>query len=194
MEESFKPSPNMLRVYYTYISLAVLPLAVLGLLVVWLVSGYHLTAAHYFAVCFFVPLAIVACFVLYWAPKYYRSIDYRLTGEEVVVEHGVWWKIRHTVPYSRVMSVDTIQGPISRRFGVATVDVYTAGYTGVAGGSGGPSARRAEASILYVSNFTETREKILGMVRGRSLFASRPGDVGTEIIAELRRIREALKG
>jgi len=183
----------MLRLYYTYTSLAVLPLAVLGLVVFWLVSVYRPTLAYYFAVCFFVPLVIAACFVLYWAPKYYQSVNYRLTDEEVIVERGVWWRMKHTVPYSRVMSVDTVQGPISRRFGLATVDVYTAGYTGVAGGSGGPGARRAEASIIHVSHFTETRETILGMVRGRSLFAARPGDVGAEIIAELRKIREALK-
>ncbi|MGQ9760113.1 MAG: PH domain-containing protein [Candidatus Methanomethylicaceae archaeon] len=49
--------------------------------------------------------------------------------------------MRHAVPFSRIMSVDTIQGPISRRLGVGTVDIYTAGYTGRSGGGGEPRSR-----------------------------------------------------
>jgi rubrerythrin len=95
--------------------------------------------------------------------------------------------MKHTVPYSRVMSVDVIQGPISRHFGLATVDVYTAGYTGVSGGSGGPRSRRAEASILFVPNAEEIRESILQRVRSRPLFG------GDATLSELRAIRELLE-
>ena|GEM_PF-6039762 len=51
------------------------------------------------------------------APSYYDSITYELTGDEVVVKHGVWWRIKYIVPYSRIMSVGIVQGPISRRLG-----------------------------------------------------------------------------
>ncbi|MGP3668006.1 MAG: PH domain-containing protein [Candidatus Bathyarchaeota archaeon] len=74
--------------------------------------------------------------------------------------------MRHVVPYSRIMSVDIIQGPISRMFGLGSVYVYTAGYTGRAGGSAGPMTRSAEATIWGISNFTEIRDLIINIVRG----------------------------
>jgi uncharacterized membrane protein YdbT with pleckstrin-like domain len=120
-------------------------------------------------------------------------MSFHLTRDEVVVEHGVWWKMKHTVPYARVMSVDIIQGPLSRSLGIATVDIYTAGYTGVAGGTGGPGKRRAEASIMNISEFTEVRENILGVVRGKPLFTTTTSDTGTEMLSELRKMRELLE-
>jgi uncharacterized membrane protein YdbT with pleckstrin-like domain len=98
--------------------------------------------------------------------------------------------MKHTVPYARVMSVDIIQGPLSRSLGLATVDIYTAGYTGAAGGTGSPGRRRAEASIMHVSDFAETRENILQIVRGRPLFATSASDTTTDMLSELRKMRE----
>lgn len=58
-----------------------------------------------------------------------------------------------------MMSVDVIQGPISRRFGVGSVHVHTAGYTGPAGGTAGPGARGAEADLfLAQGKFREMSE------------------------------------
>jgi len=85
------------------------------------------------------------------------------------------------------MSVDVAQGPISRKLGIATVDIYTAGYTGVAGGAAGPRGRRAEASSIHVSNFADLRESVLSIVRGRPLFAATVSDVGAQMLSELRK-------
>jgi hypothetical protein len=139
-------------------------------------------------------IAVVA-FVAYWIQKYHASITYTLTSDEVLVERGVWWKMKHTVPYARVMSIDVIQGPLSRRFGIGSVQIYTAGYTGPAGGTAGPGSRGAEASIWGVTNFVEIRDTILGFVRNRPLFG-RPGretpDISLEILKELKSIRKAI--
>ena len=65
----------------------------------------------------FLPSAVAAAFIAYWPPRYYDSITYELIGDGVVVKHGVWWRIKYIVPYSRIMSVGIVQGPISRRLG-----------------------------------------------------------------------------
>ncbi|MCS7114448.1 MAG: PH domain-containing protein [Candidatus Bathyarchaeota archaeon] len=139
----------------------------------------------------FIPLLgalAVFGFVAYWIPKYYDSIWYFLANDEVLVERGVWWKMKHVVPYSRVMSVDIIQGLLSRRFSLGSVHVHTAGYTGPAGGTAGPGTRGAEATIWGISNFTEIRDMIISIVRGRSLFgAPETRDMGLEILEELRK-------
>ena len=141
-------------------------------------------------------MLVILGFLAYWIPKYYRSISYTLKEDEVMVERGVWWKMKHVVPYARVMSVDIIQGPISRRFGIGSVQVHTAGYTGGRGGTAGPGARGAEAAIWGVPNFVDIRDAIIGLVRGRPLFgmprAAAP-DIGSEMLKELRKIRKAVE-
>jgi membrane protein YdbS with pleckstrin-like domain len=139
--KKFHPHPNLKKVYCIYLTLAAaVPLLVCSFAIyavavyapeVWRSSWYLVTLP------LLVVIAIVA-FVAYWIPKYFASITYTLTSDEVLVERGVWWKMKHTVPYARVMSIDVIQGPLSRRFGIGSVQIYTAGYTGPAGGTAGP--------------------------------------------------------
>jgi membrane protein YdbS with pleckstrin-like domain len=191
--KSFKPHPNMVKLLDYYLLMAIMPEIIVGLIVTLLVYMLDPSYAYIPAISFFIPIALITSFVFYWIRMYYQSINYQLTRDEVVVEHGVWWKMKHTVPYARVMSVDTIQGPLSRSLGLATVDIYTAGYTGVAGGTEGPGRRRAEASIMHVSDFAETRENILRLVRGKPLFATTASDTTTDMLSELRKIRELLE-
>jgi len=193
LEKSFKPHPNMVKLYSYYLLILMTPIVVGGFIAIWLVYMFDPAFTYVPAAAVFIPLAVIVGFISYWIPRYYRSISYQLTSDEVVVERGVWWRFKHTVPYARVMSVDVAQGPISRMLGIATVDVYTAGYTGVAGGSGGPGSRRAEASIIHVSNFADLRESVLSVVRGRPLFAAPVSDVSAEMLSELRKIRELLE-
>ncbi len=183
----------MIKLYRLYLLMIAIPIAIVGIFVSWLVYISNPTFIYIPLLLFFVPLGFTIIFVFYWIFKYYESIIYHLTSDEVVVERGVWWKMKHTVPYARIMSVDTVQGPISRKLGIATVDIYTAGYTGVSGGTGGLRSRRAEASIMHVSNFSEVREKVLSMVRGKPLFGARVSDLEAEMLLELRKIKELLE-
>ncbi|MCX8181502.1 MAG: PH domain-containing protein [Candidatus Methanomethyliaceae archaeon] len=194
--ETFQPDPKMKALYFTYLALILAPLFVLGFgIFLYLLLISERTVATIFAIFYILPLIVITIFVSYWIPKYYNSIKYLLTENEVRVERGVWWKMRHAVPFSRIMSVDTVQGPLSRHFGIGTVDIYTAGYTGRAGGGSGPSVRRAEASIMFVPDFLELREEILNIVKGRPLFGV-PGvhsDVlGQQMLEELKEIRKLL--
>ena len=191
MEEVYKPHPNMVLLYHIYLLFFVAPLAICGIVVSWLVYVFEPAYVLVPIIAFFVPIIVTVCFVFYWSSRYYKSITYHLTSDEVVVERGVWWRVKSTVPYARVMSVEVVQGPISRRLGIATVDIYTAGYTGVAGGAAGPKSRRAEASLIHISNYSEVREKVLNLVRGRPLFGV--SGVTADMLTELRRIRELLE-
>ncbi|TDA38377.1 MAG: hypothetical protein DSO08_04265 [Candidatus Methanomethylicota archaeon] len=196
ISEPFQPDPKMKTLYFTYLALIIVPLFVLGLCATsYMLLINEVTVATIFAIFYFLPLIVITIFVSYWIPKYCRSIKYLLTENEVRVERGVWWKTRHAVPFSRIMSIDTIQGPLSRHFGIGTLDIYTAGYTGRAGGGSGPSVRRAEASIMFVPNFLELREEILNIVKGRSLFGTSgtlSEVLGQQILEELKEIRKLL--
>jgi len=195
--EKFTPHPNLKKVYGVYLSLVAIPMLVATILPIPAVYAFAPEVWEVAWPCLFIPLAVVLIilgFVVYWIRRYYDSISFSLTGDEVMVERGVWWKMKHVVPYARVMSVDVIQGPISRHFGIGSVHVYTAGYTGPAGGTAGPGVRGAEACVWGVPNFVEIRDAIIKIVRGRPLFGA-PGapDVGSEVLKELRRIRKAVE-
>lgn len=194
--EKFKPHPKLKKVYYVYLSIVAVPLLVIALVPTLAAFVYVPKAAPWLVAFLLAPIVVILSFLAYWVSKYYRSISFTLEREEVLVERGVWWKMKHVVPYSRVMSVDAIQGPISRHFDVGRVDIHTAGYTGPSGGSAGPGMRRAEAAIWGVPNFLEIRDSILNFVRERPLFGApgaRARDVGSEILSELRRIRKVLQ-
>ncbi len=196
--KKFAPHPNLKKLYYTYLVLAGIAPLIVSLIPIFATISFAPNIWHAAWMFLILPLVIVVavmCFAVYWIRKYYSSISYTLTADEVLVERGVWWKMKHMVPYARVMSIDVIQGPMSRKFGIGSVQVYTAGYTGPAGGTAGPGSRGAEASIWGVTDFVEIKDTIMGFVRNRPLFgAPKTGtaDVGQDILKELKSIRKAV--
>ncbi|MER5886646.1 PH domain-containing protein [Streptomyces sp. NPDC001941] len=52
-------------------------------------------------------------------------------GQDSVYASGGWfWHKRRIAPLSRVQTVDTVRGPVQRRFGLATLTVTTASTAG----------------------------------------------------------------
>ncbi len=185
----------MTTLYFIYLLIILTPILVIGIIVTWAVHVATLDIGLTLipAIIFFGVPALVTAFIAYWAPRYYASLIYELTEDEIIVRKGVWWRMTHTVPYSRIMAVDIVQGPISRMLGHASVDVHTAGYTGQAGGTAGPGTRRAEASLIHVRNPEMLREKILSRVRARPLFGRAETSTAEENLRELRLIRDSME-
>lgn len=57
----------------------------------------------------------------------YQSTWVRLDDDGLEYEHGWLWRHHISVPRSRIQHTDVTQGPYERRFGLATLVVYTAG-------------------------------------------------------------------
>jgi membrane protein YdbS with pleckstrin-like domain len=57
----------------------------------------------------------------------YRSTWLRLDDDGLEYEHGWLWRHHISVPRSRIQHTDVTQGPYERRFGLATLVIYTAG-------------------------------------------------------------------
>jgi hypothetical protein len=116
---------------------------------------------------------------------------------EVEYRRGVFFQQKTTVPYNRITNVGISQGPIERFVNAGAVGIHTAGYGGQMG---------AELTIGGVSDFKGIQEQILDRVRERpakategedtvETFESRTieGEESTEMLGELRRIRELLE-
>lgn len=115
-------------------------------LTVWRISGviasvigWSITAAALFLLHFFdVPywwISIILivlgilfpCLHIFVFPMLrWRSWRYEVREEEIELENGIFIKTRTLVPMVRVQHVDTNQGPILRRYKLASVVVHTA--------------------------------------------------------------------
>ena len=76
-----------------------------------------------------IALAIVlaAAAYLYAARRFahYRGEHFPLEG--VRLQDGVWWQTETWIPIARLQHLDVQQGPLDRRWGMATLSLHTAG-------------------------------------------------------------------
>jgi len=198
--ERFGPHSDFRMLYYSYLLIPSAVILVSTILPALIAAFLYLpfTSALIVSALLFFPFLFVVGFVALWIPKYHSSISYISTQSEIVVERGVWWKHKSTVPYNRITNIDIVQGPISRRFGLGNVRVQTAGYHAYGGPYGGGLV--AEASIFGVKDFEEIRDFIMNMVRRlrpvaveAGVEAAVPEEATRQMLAELRKIREILE-
>ncbi len=196
--EPFKPDKAFMKLYYAYLLIVDAIIFLGGVLpaVISAVVYLPLDQALTVVASLILPFLLAVWFIAYWIPKYYLSTSYVFAEREIVVEKGVWWKHKSTVPYNRVTNIDIVQGPLSRHFGLGKIRVQTAGYSAAGGGAGAI----AEAQIFGVKNFEEVKDFILSMVQGIKPVAVEaaaeplaPIETAEQMLAELRKIREILE-
>ena len=66
-------------------------------------------------------------YILRYPPAYYRCLRYWIDDTGIRVQSGVFWKRLISLPRVRIQHSDVSQGPVQRRYGVATLKLYTAG-------------------------------------------------------------------
>lgn len=88
---------------------------------------------------FFFVLALV------WPTLQYEHYRYEIRDHDLLVQRGVLFRRRSSIPHNRIQHVDTRQGPIERFFGLSRVAVYTAAGMSADGSIPGLATERAEA-------------------------------------------------
>ncbi len=73
----------------------------------------------------YVPIAIVC--IWHWPSAYYRALRFGLDEQGITIRRGILWRSHIALPRIRVQHSDVSQGPLQRRYGVATLKLYTAG-------------------------------------------------------------------
>lgn len=69
-----------------------------------------------------------------WMPTLrWQRYRYQLREEDLVIQHGVWVRVRSAIPTSRIQHVDLRQGPIEQYFGLARIRIHTASGVGADG-------------------------------------------------------------
>lgn len=62
-----------------------------------------------------------------WPELEFRRTYYVVGADEMEIQRGVLWRHATKVPRSRVQHTDVTQGPLERRYGLATLVIHTAG-------------------------------------------------------------------
>jgi hypothetical protein len=198
VEKELKADPELKSLYHTYLVTVLIggflwwmiPAVTISL---FLVDSWIETLA---ALSAFIPLILVVAVAMYWIPKYHSSIKYVFEDDKIVVTKGVWWKTKSVVPYNRITNINIYQGPISRHFGLAKLAIQTAGFSGVSR----QGYKTAEAEIVGIKKFEETKDFVMNFVRGirpqaveAEAETRAPGNTNEQVLQELRRIRKAVE-
>lgn len=141
-------------------------------------------------------ILVLLCIYNFWVSMYYNNYRYALGKEGLLINRGIWWKYKRTVPYARIQHISVDQGPIEQIFGLYRVNSYTAGTGSMGGASAGSRITGPEGQILGVRNPVPLKEEIM-----RRVLPFRTGDGVTDIttsssnkiIEELQAIRKALE-
>ncbi len=133
---------------------------------------------------------LIPAFII--APFYYRSLEYRILEDEVIVYAGVWTKSVKHVPYRTVTNLRVKRDPFDRMLGMGTLEIQTAGISGQAG---------AEESLVGLSNVQEVYETVSTTLRRfRGAMAPTQAEIEavsttealSALLEEVRAIRRAL--
>lgn len=191
----FRPEPELRKLYYTYL-LAVFVAGFLSWQVPVLLFA-PLNVKMMTGIFFSLPILILFIFADLWIGRFYSTITYGMNANEITWRRGVWFRNTGIVPYNRITNIDITQGPVSRRLGIGSLKIQTAGYSA-------PSGRSSEIRIDGIRDFEGLREAIMSHVRGRAPMAvetyarqsglsgpSAPAD--STVLSELVRIRKLLE-
>lgn len=75
-----------------------------------------------------IPLIAVPLFV--WPLISVPRIGYAIRDKDIIYKSGVFWHTVTAVPFNRIQHVEKSSTPLDRYFGIATLQLFTAGGTG----------------------------------------------------------------
>jgi membrane protein YdbS with pleckstrin-like domain len=190
--EDFRPSEKLKNLYYIYLAMFFI-FGILSWYLPTIVVVYFFTPTIVKIIVIaitIIPLIAIISFTLYWIPKYYSSIIYKMTENEITWNRGVWFKTVGVVPYNRITNIDIKPGPISRGLGIASLKIQTAGYSAASA-----SGSFSEIRIDGMKNYSEIRDIILDFVRGQKPTAVETYERSKDdnVTKELVKIRKLLE-
>ncbi|MEN4007127.1 MAG: PH domain-containing protein [Methanobacteriaceae archaeon] len=139
--ESFNPAKQLKTLYYIYFLITIMFMPVIVLVISFFyilflpeikstaeIFGLPVLEPLFITMLISLLIPIILLFILYWIPKFYSTIIYKLDDEGIECCRGVWFKHIDIVPYNRITEVHISQGPISRMLKIGSLKIRTASY------------------------------------------------------------------
>ncbi|NMA78054.1 MAG: PH domain-containing protein [Actinomycetales bacterium] len=124
------------------------------LLLIAAIVGTVLTGWWWIAACGLLPLLLIVQSLLL-TPRRVRAIGYLDDEEDLTIASGIMFRSVHTIPYGRVQSVKIGEGPVERRYGLATLTITTAAGGGTETLPGLPKAEAERLRVLLADRGIE---------------------------------------
>lgn len=192
---TFKPSARYLGKMILVMTLIAVAVMIGGFLLSWPIGNDEgpQAARTTVLVVFLIDLAWYVVALILVGP-YFRSLEYEIQDDEVIVHVGIWTKSVKHVPFRTVTNLKVNRDILDRWFfGLGSLNVQTAGMSGKTG---------AEESLVGLPGVQEVYELVRSRLR-RFRGAMAPtaagdeGEAGSEtlalILAEVRGIRGAME-
>ena len=106
-----------------------------------------------------IPFIVVLLFAIWYSYQYVKMFSYEVLESDIVIQHGVFNRIRATIPHSRIQNINITNGVFDRMFKIYTVKVETAGSTAAAGAKGGIGRPEGYIPGLLEPNIIEEKIK-----------------------------------
>lgn len=136
---------------------------VISILVSWILAGVAIFLIHIFNGPFWISVILIGMelissyFFVFLLPKLrWRRFRYDVREEEVELQKGILIVKRTLIPMIRVQHVDTVQGPILRKYQLASIIFHTAATTHEI-----PALEETEAEDLrcFISNLARVADE-----------------------------------
>jgi membrane protein YdbS with pleckstrin-like domain len=118
---------SLQRISGWLVTILVSLVSMVGLVIAGLFARPSLVITLSFFALWVVASAALAALSHVWPALEHRHLSYRLSEQSIRIRRGVLWREVITVPRNRIQHTDVSQGPLERRFGLATLLVHTAG-------------------------------------------------------------------
>ena len=86
-------------------------------------------------VCVIIPYLIIAPISALYFTAYKRNFSYIIQENNIIINHGVFTKMRATIPYKRIQNINIVCGVFDRIFKTYSVKIETAGHSAVSSGT-----------------------------------------------------------
>lgn len=91
---------------------------------------------------------LLMTWLLWLVPRQVRAIGFAETEEEFLIRRGIMFRSLTVVPYGRIQYVDVSEGPVARRFAIASITLHTASAETSASLHGLPASEAARLRDL----------------------------------------------
>ncbi len=105
----------------------------------------------------FIVSVLIFAVIFFYLPLFFKSYKIELKGEAIIISYGVFVKISHIMPYSRLIYAQSFATPLARIFGMAMVTLKAARSWIVI-----PEMQKsnADAIICYLSSEEQNDQEI----------------------------------
>jgi len=82
-----------------------------------------------------IPYVFILIYTIWYEFKYVKMFSFEVQENNLVIRHGVFNRVKSTIPYSRIQNINITNGVFDRMYKTFTDKVETAGSSGVTASS-----------------------------------------------------------